>query len=173
MEECTQWLEECRKVFPKLKRYKITCTYTKILGNILGRARGKISLKRDVDPVALLLEGLSKAKIRRKFNREVKIEINDKLKKIENPLLRKQVVQYTVIHELLHFEKKHPLVLSKSYRRRKIKKIHKKEFEKLVFERFNELRKLSNLPEIKSSEDLELAIGKILSEIKFHEKDEV
>jgi DNA polymerase III epsilon subunit-like protein len=168
--ECVEWLKECRKVFPKLRLYKITCSYTKVPENILGRAKGKVLVKRDVDPEALLLHGIAKAKIKRKVIREVDIEINEKLKEIRNPLLRKQVVQHTIIHELLHFEKKDLLTLSKSYGKRKIKKIHKKEFEELVFERFNQLRKLNNLPEIRSKEDLRLAISKILSDINFHEK---
>jgi len=70
-----------------------------------------------------------------------------------------------MVHELLHLENKDLLTLAKNYKKRKKKKIHVKEFDKEVFERYNKLRELRGLPKIQKIEDLEFAIHKIISKI--------
>ncbi len=122
-------------------------------------------MRREVDPESLLLYGRAEPKIRRKISGDFEIKINEKLRKIKNPAMRKQVVQYVLIHELLHLENKDLLALSKSYGKRKKKRIHVAELEKMAFERFNQLRELTGMPRIRRVEDLKLAINKIASEL--------
>ncbi|MEM2388324.1 MAG: hypothetical protein QXW78_04305, partial [Candidatus Thermoplasmatota archaeon] len=95
---------------------------------------------------------------------------NKNLKRIKRKAIRKQVVQYVIVHELLHIANEDILVLSKDYSRRKKKKIHVKDFKKEFFRRYNELRKLNNLPQISKQEDLNLAINKILEKYKVMEE---
>lgn len=163
VQECERWLKECKKAFPKLRRYAITCKYTKVPKNILGRIKGKIAIKRELDPEKLLLYGRTEAKTKRKIGGNFEIEINPKLRKVRKYQLRKQIGEYVIVHELLHLENKDLLTLSKEYRRRKVKKIHKGEFEDQVLERFNKVRELNKLPKIKSKKDLKIAINKILA----------
>ncbi|MDY6966337.1 MAG: hypothetical protein SVM80_10295 [Halobacteriota archaeon] len=80
--------------------------------------------------------------------------------------MRKQVVEHTIIHELLHIVHNDFETLSKDYKKRKKKKIHVKEFKEEVFMRFNQLRGLSKMPTIEKREDLDLAINKIVSSIE-------
>ena len=167
MNELVAWLSECRRVFPKLKRYTITCEYAKTPKNCLGRAKGVVHVKKDIDAEALLLDGEAKVRIKRRTLREYTIEVNKDLRKIRKKALRKQVAQTIIIHELLHIEEKDLTTLAKDHRRRKKKRIHVKEFRDRVLERYNHLRRLNNLPEIKKREDLELAVGKIISEHGF------
>lgn len=103
-----------------------------------------------------------KKKIVRKKPSKYEIEINENLKKIKEKDVRKQIVQHIIIHELMHVLNEDIVTLSKEYKRRKKKKIHVKDFEKEVFQRYNELRKLNGLPPISKQDDLELAINKIL-----------
>ena len=158
MNELEQWLKECMQVFPSLKRIKIECKYKKLPKNTLGRVKGKVLMKREIDIEALLIEGKVKAKIKREKPKEYEIEINEKLKGIKKEVIRKQIVQHTIIHELLHIENEDLISLTKDYKRRKKKKLHVKEFK-------NEVRKLNGLPPIERKEDLDMAIGKIVEEL--------
>ena len=153
------------QVFPSLKRIKIECKYKKLPKNTLGRVKGKVLMKRDIDIEALLIEGKVKAKIKREKPKEYEIEINEKLKGIKKEVIRKQIVQHTIIHELLHIENEDLISLTKDYKRRKKKKLHVKEFKNEVFKRYNEVRKLNGLPPIERKEDLDTAIGKIVEEL--------
>lgn len=166
MDECMEWLFECRKIFSKAKRYGIICQYAKIPDESLGRVKGSIRIKKSIDPESLLLDGKLKVKIKRKVEGDFVIEINENLKNISNPALRKQAVQYVIVHEILHIENKDMITLGKDYKRRKNKKIHKKEFKENVLEKFNMVRQTNGLPEIKSVEHMELAMHEILSRIK-------
>lgn len=166
MGECEEWLEECLNVFPKVRRrYHVTCIYAKTPEGTLGRIRGEVTVRREVDPESLLLYGKAMPKIRRKISGDLEIQVNEKLRKIENPLMRKQVVQYLFVHELLHLERKDLLELNKSYGKRTRKRIHIGKFEEMVFERFNQLRELGGMPRIRSKDDLKLAISKIASQL--------
>ena len=156
-DELAEWLHECRKVFPKLDKYKITCEYKKLPKNVLGCVG---ELVREIMPEDILLFGETKSQ-----NGEFEMKINEKLKKIEKEEVRREVVQYVMVHELLHLENKDLSTLSKNYKKRKKKKIHVKEFNKEVFERYNKLRELRGLPKISKFEDLEFAIHKIISKI--------
>ena len=153
------------QVFPSLKRIKIECKYKKLPKNTLGRVKGKVLMKRDIDIEALLIEGKVKAKIKREKPKEYEIEINEKLKGIKKEVIRKQIVQHTIIHELLHIENEDLISLTKDYKRRKKKKLHVKEFKNEVFKRYNEVRKLNGLPPIERKKDLDMAIGKIVEEL--------
>lgn len=121
---------------------------------------GRVRVTREVDPEAVLLEGRSGAVIRRKACGEFRITINENLGKMGHPLLRKQVVQHTIIHELLHIEDL--ITLSKDYAQRKKKRIHKKEFDEKIHERFNEIRTAFGLPPVKNMADVDVAIHKIV-----------
>lgn len=151
--------------FPRLKRHSIICQYARTPKNILGRVHGKISVTRDVDPEAVLLEGRSSTVVKRKADGKFRITINENLGKIGHPLLRKQVVQHTIIHELFHIENEDLLTLSKDYTRRKKKRIHKKEFDEKIHERFNEIRTASGLPPVRNMADVDAAIHKIVDGI--------
>ena len=151
-------MHECKEVFPKLKRYKITCEYGKLPKNVLGCTSRLV--RREISAEDILLLGES-----RKPEKEFEIKINEKLRKIEKEEVRKEIVQYIMVHELLHLENKDLLTLAKNYKKRKKKKIHVKEFDKEVFERYNKLRELRGLPKIQKIEDLEFAIHKIISKI--------
>ncbi|MEM2259207.1 MAG: hypothetical protein QW762_04375 [Candidatus Thermoplasmatota archaeon] len=166
-----KWLKECLKVFPELgKDIKIKCFYKKTPRKCLGRVMGRVDTKKDIDVESLLFEGKVKKKIVRKKPGRYEIEINKNLKRIKRKAIRKQVVQYVIVHELLHIANEDILVLSKDYSRRKKKKIHVKDFKKEFFRRYNELRKLNNLPQISKQEDLNLAINKILEKYKVMEE---
>jgi len=165
--ELDKWLNECLKAFPEMKRsIKIKCFYKKTPKKCLGRVKGEIEIKEDIDAEALLLEGKVKRKVIRKKPKKYEIEINENLKKIKGKPIRKQIVQHVIVHELLHILNEDILSLSKDYRKRKKKKIHVKDFRKEVFRRYNEVRKINNLPLISKREDLDLAINKILERYK-------
>ncbi len=165
-DELVKWLKECQKAFPEIKRIEIKCFYRKTPKNCLGRVKGEIEIKKDIDAEALLLEGKVKKKIIRKKPKRYEIEINENLKRIKEKAIRKQIVQHIIIHELLHILNEDILSLSKDYKKRKRKKIHVKDFEKEVFQRYNEVRKINGLPPISKQEDLDLAINKVLK--KYH-----
>lgn len=147
-DECSEWLSECMKVFPKLKKYVITAGYSRAPQKVLARVKVRITRFKDIDVEALLLRGESKTKVTRKLDECYQIEISNRLREIENVEVRKQVVQHSMIHELLHIERKDLETLDKNHRRRRQKKIHVKEFEEEVFQRYNQLRELSGLPAI-------------------------
>ena len=77
------------QVFPSLKRIKIECKYKKLPKNTLGRVKGKVLMKREIDIEALLIEGKVKAKIKREKPKEYEIEINEKLKRTKKEGKRK------------------------------------------------------------------------------------
>ena len=68
-DELVKWLKECQKAFPEIKRIEIKCFYRKTPKNCLGRVKGEIEIKKDIDAEALLLEGKVKKKIIRKSRR--------------------------------------------------------------------------------------------------------
>ena len=166
IKETTKWLNECIKVFPKIKKHDIRCEYSKLPKNVLGRVKISYVEEKDIDAKALLLDGKRKIKIKRKTDDNFKIELSEKLKKIDNIELRRQVVQHTIIHELLHIEHNDFDTLSKDYKKRRKKKIHVKEFKEEVFKRFNQLRELNDIPMIENRDDLDLAINKIVSYVE-------
>ena len=138
--ECIEWIDETRDVFPSLNRLAILADYKKMSQKKLGFVRAKIEQKIDFDPESLLLGNSNKIQGTKLNPKEFQIFINQDLQRIKNIALRKQIVQYILIHELLHIENKDLITLSKSYNRRKKKKIHVNNFEEEVFNRFNKLR---------------------------------
>lgn len=170
MNECEEWLKECFLVFPDIQRKKIHIDYKEISSKKLGYVSAKIERKLDFNAEALLLgeeAPITEKKIKPK---EFKIFINRQMHKIGNIALRKQIVQNVILHELLHIENEDLFTISKVYSRRKKKKIHIHEFEEEVFERYNKLRSLKGIAQIKQKEHLDLAIQKILETINWFEK---
>ena len=100
--ELNKWLNESLMAFPEIKGIEIKCFYRKTPKKCLGRVKGEIEIKKDIDAEALLLEGKVKKKIVRKKPKNYEIEINENLKKIKERAIRKQIVQHVIIHELLH-----------------------------------------------------------------------
>lgn len=170
MREISEWLNEALVVFPEVKRKKIEVDYKEMNPKKLGYVAAKIPRKLDFDPEALLL-GTS-ISVRKKISKpkEFKIFINQRIKKITNTLLRKQVVQHILIHELLHIANEDLITLSKKYNRRKKKKIHINDFEEDVFNRYNRLRDLNGIMQIQKREHFDRAIQKILESIKWFDK---
>jgi len=166
MDEAVKWLKECMEVFPLLKKHNITCKYSKLPKNVLGRVKICYVEEKDIDTRALLIEGRRRVSITRKRDDEYKIEISEKLKKVKEPELRRQVVEHTIIHELLHIEENDFDVIAEDYKTRKKKKIHVKAFKEEVFRRFNQLRELCKVPVIENRDDLDLAINKIVTSLE-------
>jgi hypothetical protein len=167
MDECKIWLDEVKQVFSKLNRKKITVNYKKMRSKQLGYVRAKIREKFNFDPEALLLGKNNKIKKRRLKPKEYEIYISERLQKIKNLALRKEIIQHTLIHELLHIENDDLITLSKRFSRRKKKKIHINEFDEEVFKRFNKLREIKGLMQIQKKEHLNIAINKILESINW------
>jgi hypothetical protein len=160
--ECRNWLKDCLKVFQSVARMRIrmNCVYKELPKGVLARTKGSVTVNRQVDPESLLLSGVAKARSRRLLHRHFSIEVNAVVKRILNEKLREQVVKSLLIHELLHVERKDLLELSKSYQRRRRKRVHSG-LEEEAFRRYNELRVTEGLPKIASRRDLDLAVSKI------------
>ena len=170
MDEITEWLNETLEVFPEIKRKNIYRVYKKTSSKRLGYVTARIPQDYNLDPEALLLGTSNSIQKKSLKPKEFKIFINDKLKKIENPALRKEIVQHILIHELLHIANGDLFTLSKEFKRRKKKKIHVNEFEDEVFKRFNMLRELKGIMQIQKREHLDIAIQRILESINWYEK---
>ncbi|MBI5148411.1 hypothetical protein HZA33_01910 [Candidatus Pacearchaeota archaeon] len=166
MDECIKWLNETREIFPKLNKKRISVKYKKMSRRKLGYVRTKIEQKFDFNPESLILGESRSIKKRRLKPSEFNIHINKNLQKIENPLVRKEIVQYIIIHELLHIEAEDLITLSKEFNKRKKKKIHVNNFEEAVFDKYNKLREINGLPKINKPEYLDSAINKILKAIE-------
>lgn len=161
--ECRRWLRDCLKVFPQVKRMRveIACGYRELPRNTLARTRGRVTVARDVDPESLLLMGVPRAATRRQLHRSFFVEVNAAAKKIQNEELREQVVKNLLVHELMHVERKDLLELTKSYHRRRRKRVHAG-LGREAFGRYNELRATEGLPRIASRRDLDIAVSKVL-----------
>ena len=170
MDEITEWLNEALEVFPEIKRKNIEASYKKISSKKLGYVAARIPQDYNLDPEALLLGTSNSVQKKSLKPKEFKVFINDRLNKIENPALRKEIVQHIIIHELLHIANNDLFTLSKDFRRRKKKKIHINEFEDEVFRRFNKLRKLKGIMQIQKKEHLDTAIQRILESIRWFGK---
>lgn len=168
--ECVEWVNEVKEIFPNLNRKKISVDYKKMSGRRMGCVKAKIEQKLDFDPEALILGESNKVQKRRLKPKEFKILINQDLQKIKNPALRKEIVQNILIHEMLHIESEDLITLSKDYSRRKKKKIHVNDFEEEVFNRYNQLRELKGIMQIEKREHLDIAIQRILESINWHKK---
>jgi hypothetical protein len=170
MIEIDEWLKESILVFPKLKNKKIKVNYKNINSKRLGYVSAKIEKSLDFNPEDLLLGKKTIIKEKKKRPKEFNIYINNKFEKIKNIALRKQIVLYVIIHELLHIMNDDLFTLSKDYNRRKKKKIHVNDFDDEVFNKFNELRKLKGIMVIEERRHLDIAISKILDSIKWFDK---
>lgn len=169
-DECSEWVNECLKVFPKLGKYVVTARYYRLSKKLLSRIRMN-TLNVDIDVEDLLLRGESKSEPKIALRGFLEIQINNKLKEIENREVRKQIVQHTMIHNLLYAEKKdlesegENKKAETNKKKKKQKKKEEEEFEEEVFQRFNKLRELNGLPPIKKREDLDLAFSKVLTKL--------
>nr|MDO8082673.1 hypothetical protein [Candidatus Freyarchaeota archaeon] len=163
-DECSEWIDECLKVFPKLGKYVITARYYRMSKKMLSRIKMYTLSSKDIDVEALLLRGESKSETKVELRGFCQIQINSRLREIENAEVRKQIVQHAMIHDLLHAERKDFKTSGKN-KKAKQKKAYEKEFDEEVFQRFNKLRELNGLPAIKKREDLDLAISKVLTEL--------
>ncbi|MBL7169407.1 MAG: hypothetical protein ISS48_00105 [Candidatus Aenigmarchaeota archaeon] len=166
MDDCLEWLFGCRKVFPKLDKLSIRAEYKKMSYKKLGYVKGLIFQKEEIDPEVLLLEGVVKKKRKKKLRGNFTVFINENFKKVKKKNVRKQVVQSIMVHELMHIEQKDLLTLSKNYKKRKRKKIHVKDFEQEVFDRYNQLRKLKGMTIIGSKEDLDIVVGNVFEKVE-------
>lgn len=164
--ECRKWLKDCLNVFQGVKRMRIeiTCAYRELPKGVLARTRGRVEVDRDVDAESLLLSGVSKAKSKRTLHRSLSIEVNSAMKNIKKIELREQIVKNVLVHELVHIERKDLLELSKSFQRRRRKRVHAG-LEKEAFERYNKLRVLEGLPRIADRRDLERAVMKVFGRV--------
>ncbi len=165
--ECSAWLEECMKAFPELKDYKITCSYAKIPKNLIFVTHSSMTMVRNVEPEEVLLKGDSNVTITRKESKKFKIEINRNLRKIRNPLLRKQVIQHDLISELVRIGSRELVTVVKEGERAKRRRVPKKELDGKLHLKFNEVRAASGLPPIGNMANVEKAISRILSEVRF------
>jgi hypothetical protein len=163
--ECMDWFLDCRKVFPKLDKETVHSAYKEMTHKRLGYVSAKMKKVPDFDAEALLLGTSTNVKHSVQKPEVYDIFINQRISKIRHLLLRKQVVQTIMIHELLHVESKDLFTLSKKYSRRKKKRIHTHDFETETFERYNQLRELNDLPKIAKKEYLDEAVHKILQSI--------
>lgn len=165
--ECSAWLQDCMKAFPKLKDYKITCKYARLRPNLVFTTHSSVTAIRNVEPEEVLLKGDSNVTITRKESKSFKMDLNQNIRKIRNPLLRKQVMQYYMISELVRIDNLELVTTVKEGERAKRKRMPKKEFDEKLRLKFNELRAASGLAPIGNMENVERAVSKILSEITF------
>jgi len=170
MNELEEWSNECLSVFPEIKRKKIAISYKKITAKRLGYVSAKIEKEIDFDAEALLLGEDINIKEKKKKPKEFKIFINDRFENIKNTALRRQIVQYVIIHELLHIANDNLFTLSKEFNRRKKKKIHINDFDEDVFIRFNKLRESKGIMQIEKRKHLDMAIQRILESIGWFKK---
>ncbi|HIH31586.1 TPA: hypothetical protein HA235_02665 [Candidatus Woesearchaeota archaeon] len=168
-DECNEWMKECLLVFPELKRKKLKISYKKISPKTLGYVSANIEKKLDFDPEALLLGEETQIKEKKSRPKDYAIFINDKLQRIANIALRKELVQNIIIHELLHVNNDDLFTLSKGYDRRKKKKIHVNGFDNDVFTRYNQLRGIKGIMKIEKKEHLDIAVHKILETIRWND----
>ena len=166
MKEESSWLNECVKVIPDVRRgRKVTVSYARTPKNVLARVKGRVLVSREVDAVRLLLQGEASTRMRRRMPKEYVIQINENISRIPETALRKQVVQYLIIHELFHIFNKDMLTLSKRYGRRKKKKIHTSQFDKEVLSKYNKVRINDGIKPIRNHRVLEEAVNQIVSKV--------
>jgi hypothetical protein len=163
-DECSEWLGECLKVFPKLGKYVVTARYYRMSKKVLSRIKMYVTGLKDIDVEALLLRGESKSETKVDLSEFYEIQINSKLREIENAEVRKQIVQHTMIHDLLYAERKDLKTPGKN-KKAKQKEAYEEEFEEELFQRFNKLRELNGLPAIKKREDFDIAFSKVLTKL--------
>ena len=159
--ECRELLIECLRVFRPFRGAYINIDYTVLPGGIAGRVNAEIETIRKRKKPGFF--GKETVRINRRIkNNEFYIRINEKLAGINDEKLRKEVVTSIIVHELLHIERKDLLEHSKSYRKRKHKKIHSY-LEKEALEKLNKLRELEGLKPLERENYVEKEIEKIVS----------
>ncbi len=162
MDECSEWLNECIQVFPSLKAEKIVCVYSKMTPKKLGQVSYKVRKYNFVDPIELLLKGNCTSKdVRTVVASNALIKINNRFQKIKSEEMRKLAVQSIIVHELLHLETHSNLLASQ----RKRKRIHTRSFKLTVLNKYNELRKLNNYPEVADAEALDIAVSNLVHDV--------
>ena len=164
-DECATLLTEVRAVFPKLQRINIEAAYEESFGNNISSMSGASKKDLDFDPEALLTGEETKVVEKKVAAENYAIHINQKLKRIRTQLLRKQVVQHTIMHHLLMVEED----LENLQENQKGKRIVTagRRFRKKLFERYNQLRQSMGIAEIEKPEHLDAAIHRILHTINW------
>jgi len=162
-----EWLAEARNVFPSLDKKVILAEYKRLGTKSLGCVKAKIERQVAFNAEDLLLGKSNEVKSVRVKPKEFLIIINHGLQKVSNVALRKEIVQFILMHELLHIEHEDLVTLSKDYSRRKKKKVHVNEFEEEVFNRYNKLRESKGIMQIEKREHLDMAIQRILESINW------
>jgi len=157
LSECQVWIHEVREFFPALNKYIILASYGEVPKKSLSILKSKIIRNANIRP-----KELEKGKRIKKLRREYKVTMNKELKKIKDIALRRQVIFYTAVSELIRIETKD---LLKSYNKTKKKKVRSILLEEGSLERYNFLRKRNNLPEIRDIHYINLAINQILTDI--------
>ncbi|MAG08784.1 hypothetical protein CMO89_04880 [Candidatus Woesearchaeota archaeon] len=163
--ECQVWANETREFFPALDKYIILADYGNIPKKALSLIDSKIR-KRTNKEIRILSSISNSSKRIKTLRREYKVTLSKELKKIKDISLRRQVVLYTFINRLMHVEKRDLLELNNPYNKIKKKKINSMLLEEESLERYNQLRKKDNLLEIRNSQDINLAINRIMEELK-------
>jgi len=103
-DECKVWLEECLRVFPELRSHPVTARYARMTKGQLSRLQFD-QLDPLVEILARSLPGVDKKKLdKAKLQRLYRIEINSRLKKIEDTEQRKQVVRFALIHHMVQIQ---------------------------------------------------------------------
>lgn len=163
--ECIEWLAETRKVFPKLQGMNIEISYEEFLGNNLSTMSGASKKEMNFDPEALLM-GEETIVVEKKIAAEnYAIHMNQKLKRIRTPLLRKQVAQHSIMHHLLTIEEDFENLQENPQGKRIVTR--GKRFQKKLFERYNLLRESRGIAKIEKPGHLDTAIHRILHTINW------
>ena len=156
--ECKELLNNCLVVFKLFRGAYININYGTLPKGIAGRVNAEIETIRKRKKSSFFVKETVRIN-RRIKNNEFYIRINEKLARINDEKLRKEVVTSVIVHELLHIERKDLLEHSKNYRKRKHKKIHSS-LEKEALERLNLLRKLEGLKPLERDNYIEKEIAK-------------
>lgn len=154
-DECKVWLEECLRVFPELRSHPVTAWYARMTKGQLSRLHFD-QLDPLVEILARSLPGVDKKKLdKAKLQRLYRIEINSRLKKIEDTEQRKQVVRFALIHHMVQIQE-----VSKNEKGQATAPPHE------VLRRYNKLMELEGKPKIKTIEDYQQKISHILSQLE-------
>ena len=161
--ECQVWAHEVREVFPALNKYIVLAGYGNAPKKVLGYMESRVIRNNGSSKLVLQKKGRKRIK---KLRREYKVVLSKELKKIEDLVLRRQVVLYTIVSKLMRIEKEDWLKSSSSYNKVKKKKISSVLVEEESLERYNYLREKEKLPKIESIQEINSGINEIISNLK-------
>ncbi|MEM3655863.1 MAG: hypothetical protein QXP58_05070 [Thermoprotei archaeon] len=119
-EELNRVLRECMMVFEELEDLEVRVCYKPLRKGVLGQTRVKKQLVR--------------SRGKRRFAWRPIIEVSSSLGEVRDPLKKRELLRYVLVHELVH--------LSRNHLNRPRGKEHEDDFELEVRER---LRRLQNI----------------------------